>query len=273
MQPQLHQHSQHNQHNRHNQHNQYNQQNQAQYQQPQYQQKNNFTHNPQTDYGIIGLNELPQNNTGFSSFDDIEEDFTNINAMNTGINMDKNDYRFNDNESVENRLKQLESLRGNINVNYTNNSSTPVNQNQQLQQTQTYQQYQDQTQITQLPPPMKTSIREKDRDRDIELDQSYKSNSSGDIYSMVFDQINNQQTVPIPIQQPKQQPKQQPTLQSSQHSSQQPNQQTYSNQMLFQLMEQQKKFPDEYSKMNEGINDELEQYKMVNSKLQERIIE
>jgi hypothetical protein len=108
---------------------------------------------------------------------------------------------------------------------------------------------------------MKTSIRERDLDKDFELDQSYKSNSSGDIYSMVFDQINNQQTVPIPTQQPIQQP------------SQQPIQQTYSNQMLFQLMEQQKKFQDEYSKMNEESNDELEQYKMVNSKLQERIIE
>ena len=231
------------------------QHNKSQYQQPQnqQQQKNNFTHNPQTDYGIIGLNELPQNNTGFSSFDDIEEDFTNINAMNTGINMDKNDYRFNDNESVENRLKQLESLRGNLNVNYANNDSMPVNQQQLPQQPQQPQQ------ISQLPPPMKTSIRERDHDRERDLDQSYKSNSPGDIYSMVFDQINNQQTEPIPIQQPFQQ--------SSQQN------QTYSNQMLFQLMEQQKKFQDEYNKMKEGNNDELEQYKMVNSKLQDRIIE
>ena len=246
---------QNNQNNQQYQQSQYQQQHQQQHQQqyqPQHQQqnqqsqKNNFTHNPQTDYGIIGLNELPQNNTGFSSFDDIEEDFTNINAMNTGINMDKNDYRFNDNESVENRLKQLESLRGNLNVNYSNNSSTQQ-QSQILQ-----------SQIPQLPPPMKTSIRERERDRDIdnELDKLNKSNSSGDIYSMVFDQINNQHKVPIPIHQTVQQPVQQP----------------YTNQMLFQLMEQQKKFQDEYSKMKED-NDELEQYKMVNSKLQERIIE
>ena len=60
--------------------------------------QNNFTHNPQAQYGIIGSNELSQNNTGFSSFDGVDEGFSNIDIMNTGIN--PNDAaRFNDNVS------------------------------------------------------------------------------------------------------------------------------------------------------------------------------
>ncbi len=115
---------------------QYQQNPQAQYQQnPQTQSQhnmsnlsnttNNFAHNPQAQFGIIGLNELPQNSSGFSSFDNHNDDFSNINNMNTGVN--PHDVKFNDNVSVDARLRQIQSMRDDIQIDRSQGLPPSVN--------------------------------------------------------------------------------------------------------------------------------------------------
>lgn len=193
---------------------------------------NNFTHNPQTEFGIIGLNELPQNNTGFSSFDVPDDGFSNIEIMNTGIN--PLDIKYDESISVDARLRQIQNDR--------NYNDSIITQDPPRKET-----------FDNLPPPIKTNVRETD-----------------DLYNMVNKQINRE---PEQIKQ-NYIPQQQPIKQDE-------------NLMIQQLVNQQKSYQDEINKLrsmidkpkNESIEhikdklNELEEYKSINIKLQDRIVE
>lgn len=172
-----------------------------------------FEHNPQANNGIIGVNELAQNNTGFSSFDAVEEGINNINIMNTGIDIDDPKFRkFNNKTSVNDRLKEIENGRNN-NI---------VDKNHTFQS------------------PSRTSVCE-------QLEEKKKSETTNfegnDLYTLVDNHINNklENVNPIPQQRPQEQ---------INHTH------------------------DHIHDHTQGkILSELEEYKQVNSKLQNRLIE
>ena len=140
-------------------------------------QQNNFTHNPQSDFGIIGVNELAQNNDGFSSFDNIDDGFSNIDIMNTGIN--PSSFKYDDSVSVDQRLQQLQNDRGDMQM--------PQRQDQQQQQSNQQQSNQQSNQQSKqqsnglrsidipnnggLPPPLKTSVRQNRQDQEQQVQQ------------------------------------------------------------------------------------------------------
>jgi hypothetical protein len=92
-----------------------------------------FTQNPQTQYGIIGSNELTSNNSNFSSFDNPDDGYSNINVMNIGI--DPYDTRFTSDVSINSRYDEIKNSRNIIDqtiANETKNSNhkTRLNNNQ-----------------------------------------------------------------------------------------------------------------------------------------------
>jgi hypothetical protein len=255
--------------------------------------KHDFTHNPQAQYGIIGSNELLQNNIGFSSFDGNDDEFSNINIMNTGIDQ-IDTVKFDDSISIDDRLRILQNKRDKLSI----DNSIPLPPDQKTSVKEDNKQY--------ISPPIKTNIR----------DESHIDNNS-DLYSIINDHISYpipqqvpvqqqvsilqqvpvQQQVSIPQQVPVQQqvsiPQQVPIQQQQQQQQQQ------QNQLLNQLIQQQQKFQDEMLTLKNSIQQqnpiqqhnqtninnqeliqqyqektsELEQYKQINIKLQDRIIE
>lgn len=214
---------------------------------------NNFTHNPQTEFGIIGLNELPQNNTGFSSFDVIDDGFSNIDVMNTGIN--PIDIKYDESVSVDARLRQLQNDR-----NYTDNivsQELPKKNNEQYRET-----------FNNLPAPINTNIRE-------------TRETTNDLYNIVNTQINREP------EQIKQNNIQQSNNQIKQNNIPQQQPIKQENDKLQLLLNQNKLYQEEINKLkniidkpnNENIEhikdklNELEEYKSINIKLQDRIVE
>jgi len=258
--------------------------------------QNNFTHNPQAQYGIIGSNELPQNNSGFSSFDNIDEGFSNIDIMNTGIN--PNDVKFNDNISVDARLRQLQNDRG-TNISVPNSSvSKNMNQNQNLNQNQNQVKYDPNIQTPSLPPPLKTSVRENQNQDQSNNDTKkpvirenfnqnqfnsnsntggnsvqnqndglkYNPNIQGDIYSMVNDHLsgNNRNQISFNTSIPQQAPmysNQSSQNQSSQNLNQSnqytQNQPNQSNQ--YQNQSSQNQFSQNQSSQNQSSQNQFSQ--------------
>lgn len=190
----------------------------------------NFTHNPQTNFGIIGINELPHNNSSFSSFDNVDDGFSNINIMNTGVNM--NDIKVDENITVDSRLKQLEYDRNSLfdnnskkNIEYFTNSKT---QDEPI--------IQDKIQFI------------NQEKKNINEDNRYQEKN---INEEKFKQKNNQ----ILNQENREQ-----------------------NSILEKLVNQQNIFYNEIINLKNIVssntnNNEIEQYKDINSKLQSRIIE
>ncbi len=132
-----------------------------------------------------------------------------------------------------------------------------------------------------LPPPIKTNVRDNSSSKQ-NIQESYN-----DLYSMVNNHINQPMSNPNPMQnQPMSNPNPMPN--PTQPTDQQ-------NQVLQQLMNQQKMFQEEIIRLREMVNQpqvanlnsnpnpnpnltnptiaELEQYKQINTKLQDRIIE
>lgn len=143
--------------------------------QPQ-QKRHDFEHNPQAKHGIIGVNELPQNNSGFSSYDTVDEGINNVDIMNAGINFDDPKLKkFNNNRSVTDRLNDITNGRDDIEIDKSHK----------------------------LPPPRGTSIREQ-----FEEQQKKKSETNDieetDLYTLVDNHINNNHINdnPIPQQRP-----------------------------------------------------------------------
>ena len=219
---------------------------------------NNFTHNPQTEYGIIGSNELPQNNDGFSSFDNVDDNFSNINIMNTGIN--PSELQYDESVSVDTRLKQIQNDRSIIDSLLSQNNDKSSNDLYNL---------------------VDNKINEKPQNN--KSHNNYKSNEQ-------FNNEYNTQQHNIPQHNmpqyniPQQQPIQQQPIQQSQNNI---HIKKDDNQVVQQLLNQQKLFQEEINKLrtiidkpkDENIDhirdklNELEEYKTINIKLQDRIVE